>query len=137
MYYRRLIELQQPILHQQSTEAVYKSYSQGCDICRRLWNQLTVYCDRYEKDIERCRLSSVYVVNPVLDQVKTIPGHSETDPYDETLSSSGLEYSIEFRWRDQAWPYWIESAFPEYHVVAAESMASIYKNASDARLILH
>jgi hypothetical protein len=97
MYYRRLIDLQQPIQHQQSTEAVYKSYSQGCDICKRLWNQLTIYYDRYEKGIGRCRLSSAYVVNPVLDHVKTIPGYSETDPYDETLSSSGLEYSIEFR----------------------------------------
>ncbi len=45
-------------------------------------------------------LSTVYVLDRTLDQLKTEPGRTSTDPYEEELYWSGLGYSLDFSWKN-------------------------------------
>ena len=87
--------------HQRTAEAVERPSEQGCDICGRLWGQSLNNPDRpfgYERWY---RLSTVCVLDPVLDQVKIENGRSSTDPYVEKLYWSSLRYRLEFSWKDE------------------------------------
>lgn len=113
-------------VHQVSVEAVHKSYSQGCDVCTRLWNQLiNSRHQSYGNTDHYPNMLSVYEVEPISDLVKTIPGHDETDPYHDRLSSSGLEYTVKFGWKERVSLYWHELPMLQYQVIAAESIGCI------------
>ena len=106
--------------HQWTAEAVCKSYRQGCDICGRLWGQLMDHPDRPFGCKQWYRLSTVYVLDHNLDQVKRRPGRDSTDPYTEELYWSGLGYSLEFSWESLGQP---RSDPPpvKFHLLAAQS----------------
>lgn len=107
--------------HHQTAEAVCKSYRQGCDICGRLWTQLMNHPDRPFGDRRWYGLSTVYVLDRNLDQLKTEPGRRSTDPYEEELYWSGLEYSLHFSWKSVG-QSWSDPPPPiKFYLLAAQS----------------
>ena len=91
--------------HQESAEAVCKSYKQGSDVCGRLWTQLMNHPDRPFGDRRWYALSTVCLLERARDQVETKPGRDISDPYTQTLHSSGSVYRLDFSWQGlgQSW----------------------------------
>ena len=130
VYHRRLVEKSELTLHQQD-RAVYKSYRQGCCICTRLWNQLIAYRSlpfKFQGIDPYSELSSFYEVTPILDQVEKSPGIALNDLDTEVLSSSGLEYTVQFGWLGLLNKYGDGVAHIEYQVIATESIGCTHQN---------
>ena len=123
--------------HQRTAEAVERSYEQGCDICGRLWGQYLNNPDRpfgYERWY---RLSTVCVVDPVLDQLKIENGRSSTDPYVEKLYWSSLRYRLEFSWKDESQSWISQPTSIEFQLFAAKSENTVPLQPFLRGLMLH
>ena len=118
---QQLWEDPKPAPHQASPFAVLESSREGCAICCHLWelflSRANIASENWGKPP-----ASLYIVEPVVDQVKSRPGRSSTSPPRESLSSSGCEYIIDFCW-DWMWKgkYSSRRRFLRYHLIESES----------------
>ena len=67
------------------------------------------------------RLSTVYVLDQVLDQVEIVSGRSSTNPYEEKLYWSGLRYRLNFSWKDEFQSWKSQPPSIEFQLFAAKS----------------
>ena len=121
VYRRRSTESHEPIMHQVSATAVLDSSRHGCDICCRLWEQF----------VERISLgtecfdsppSTSFMIKPVIDRVQSRSGRSSTSPPRESLSSSGLDYTVEFLWNwMEREKYRFRPFFLQYRLIDSQS----------------
>ena len=133
----RSLSANQSFTHQPTAEAVCMSYRQGCDICGRLWTQLMNHPDRPFGDRRWYRLSTVYVLGPTRDQVKTTPGRDSADPYEEELYCSGLGYRLDFSWEkvEQSWS--VPPPPLKFFLLAAQSISASLLLLYSQRLNFH
>ena len=110
--------------HQETAEAVCKSYKQGCDICGRLWNQLMNHPDRPFGDRRWYALSTACHLERAKDQVETMPGRDISDPYTQELHSSGLGYGLGFSWKGLGQSRIHVPPAIKFHLLAAQSRNS-------------
>ena len=71
------------------------------------------------------RLSTVYVLDRVLDQVEKERGRSSTDPYVEKLYWSGLRYRLQFSWKDEFQSRISQTPSIEFQLLAAKSESTV------------
>jgi hypothetical protein len=126
---KRTTNTRVPTVHQVSASHICNSRSAGCHICSLLFDQLKAYEELFRKSTKKSR-SSPYTVCDVeanADEVELVPGHDETDPYDDRVKASGLNFSFKFRWTN-AMRYSYRSDFPppvEYYLMADKSIDSL------------
>ena len=115
-----------PLVHQVSASDVLDSCLASCKLCSLLAHQLKEYEDLFRKSSKKSKSScyTVCYVEANADKVELIPGHDETDPYDDVVKESGLDFSFRFGWTN-ALRYSYQSDFPppvEYRLMADKSM---------------
>ena len=115
-----------PIVHQVSVSHISKSSSAGCQLCSLLFDQLKAYEDLFKKGSKKSRSSHYTVcdVERTEDKVELVRGIDETDPYDDVVKASGLDFSFRFRWTN-ALRYSYQSDLPppvEYRLMADKSI---------------